>query len=187
MLPCASCSLWGRPWITPTRKGFVHRDIKPDNILFREDGTPVLTDFGIAKALDSTTKLTRTGMWVGTPHYMSPEQIRGADIDGRADFYSLGIVFYEMLIGKVPYEATDPIAVCMKHMHEPIPVLPASLSRYQPLLEGLLAKDPEQRVASSGELQRLIDGLIGEIQKPSEKKNRPVHVRRLIRHITPYP
>ncbi|MCX6557666.1 MAG: serine/threonine-protein kinase, partial [Candidatus Aminicenantes bacterium] len=152
------------------QKGFVHRDIKPDNILFREDGTPVLTDFGIVKALDSTTKLTRTGMWVGTPHYMSPEQIRGADIDGRADFYSLGIVFYEMLIGKVPYEATDPIAVCMKQMNEPLPVLPASLSRYQPLLEGLLAKDPEQRVASSGELQRLIDGLIGEFQKPSEIK-----------------
>jgi tRNA A-37 threonylcarbamoyl transferase component Bud32 len=152
------------------QKGFVHRDIKPDNILFREDGTPVLTDFGIVKALDSTTKLTRTGMWVGTPHYMSPEQIRGADIDGRADFYSLGIVFYEMLIGKVPYEATDPIAVCMKQMNEPLPVLPASLSRYQPLLEGLLAKDPEQRVASSGELQKLIDGLISVTQKTSEKK-----------------
>jgi serine/threonine protein kinase len=151
-------------------KGFVHRDIKPDNILFREDGTPVLTDFGIVKALDATTKLTRTGMWVGTPYYMSPEQIRGADIDGRADFYSLGIVFYEMLIGKMPYEATDPIAICMKHLHEPIPVLPASLSRFQPLLEGLLAKDPELRVGSGDELQMRIDGLIGVPQKPFMKK-----------------
>jgi len=152
------------------QKGFVHRDIKPDNILFREDGTPILTDFGIVKALDSTTKLTRTGMWVGTPHYMSPEQIRGADIDGRADFYSLGIVFYEMLIGNVPYEATDPIAVCMMHIYEPIPVLPASLSCYQPLLEGLLAKDPERRVGSGSELQMRIDGLIGVSQKPFTKK-----------------
>ena len=141
-------------------KGFVHRDIKPDNILFRENGTPVLTDFGIAKALDSTTKLTRTGTSVGTPHYMSPEQIRGSDIDGRADFYSLGVVFYEMLIGQVPYEATDPLAICMKHLHEPIPVLPGNLARYQLFLEKLLAKDPEQRVSSGSELQRRIEDLI---------------------------
>ena len=155
-------------------KGFIHRDIKPDNIMFRDDGTPILTDFGIVKALDSTTKLTRTGTWVGTPHYMSPEQISGSDIDGRADFYSLGIVFYEMLVGKVPYEATDPIAICMKHMNEPIPALPKPLSSYQPLLEGLLAKNPERRVGSGSELQMQIDGLIGMSKKPFTKNKSPV-------------
>jgi len=149
------------------RKGIVHRDVKPDNILFREDGTPVLTDFGIAKAVDSTTKLTRTGMSVGTPHYMSPEQIQGLEVDGRADFYSLGIVFYEMLTGGVPYEATDPIAICMKHVHEPIPVLPPQLSCYQPTLERLLAKEPGKRMASGDELLRWLNELTGAAQKPS--------------------
>src|SRR6202011_3360204 len=82
-------------------KGFVHRDIKPENILFREDGTPVLTDFGIARALDGGQSMTLVGMLVGTPDYMSPEQVKGLQLDGRSDLYSLGIVFYEILTGAV--------------------------------------------------------------------------------------
>ena len=86
------------------RKGFVHRDIKPENVLFREDGTPVLTDFGIARALDSGRSMTLAGMLVGTPDYMSPEQVKGLELDGRSDLYSLGIVFFEILTGGVPFK-----------------------------------------------------------------------------------
>ncbi|MDW7759183.1 MAG: TonB family protein [Acidobacteriota bacterium] len=136
--------------------GFIHRDVKPENIIFRRDGTPVLSDFGIARAVDAITRLTQAGKAVGTPHYMSPEQARGLDLDGRADLYSLGVVFYEMLTGDVPYEAQDNIAVAIKHIQEPIPGLPPHLSHFQSLLEKMMAKDREARVQTGEELSRLI-------------------------------
>jgi serine/threonine-protein kinase PpkA len=125
-------------------KGFVHRDVKPDNILLREDGTAALTDFGIARANDST-HMTRTGTVIGTPHYMSPEQARGRPIDGRADLYSLGIVLYELLLGRVPFHADDSLAVGIMHITQPIPILPESFEPLQPLLNRLLAKQPDDR------------------------------------------
>ncbi|HJT99526.1 MAG TPA: serine/threonine-protein kinase, partial [Rhodanobacteraceae bacterium] len=127
------------------RKGFVHRDVKPDNILLRDDGSAVLTDFGIARALDPAAKMTQTGAVVGTPHYMSPEQARGRTIDGRADLYSLGIVLYELLVGRVPYQAEDSLAVGIMHISQPVPVLPDALASLQPLLSRMLAKQPEDR------------------------------------------
>ena len=126
-------------------KGFVHRDVKPDNILLRDDGSAALTDFGIARASDSATHMTRTGMVIGTPHYMSPEQARGRSLDGRADLYSLGIVLYELLTGRVPFHADDSLAVGIMHITQPIPILPERLQAVQPLLNRLLAKQPEDR------------------------------------------
>ena len=132
-------------------KGFVHRDVKPDNILLRDDGSAALTDFGIARALDNVARVTRTGAVVGTPHYMSPEQARGKQIDGRADLYSLGVVLYEMLVGRVPYHADDSLAIGIMHITQPVPALPDELDALQPLLSRLLAKQPEERFQTGNE------------------------------------
>ena len=133
------------------RKGFIHRDIKPENILFREDGTPVLTDFGIARAVDRGASLTVAGMICGTPSYMSPEQVKGIELDGRSDLYSLGIVCYEMLTGTVPFRADSSMSVAIKHLIDPMPQLPPDLSAYQPFIDRLTAKDRNERYASGGD------------------------------------
>ena len=138
------------------RKGFVHRDIKPENILFREDGTPVLTDFGIARALDGGQSMTLAGMLVGTPDYMSPEQVKGLQLDGRSDLYSLGIVFYEILTGTVPFKADSTLSVALKQVGEPLPPLPAEHAAYQEFLDCLTAKDREERFASGAEVIRAL-------------------------------
>src|SRR3984957_167472 len=140
-------------------KGFVHRDVKPDNILLREDGSSALTDFGIARASDSATHMTRTGTVIGTPHYMCPEQARGRQLDGRADLYSLGIVLYELLIGRVPFHAEDSLAVGIMHITQPIPVLPENFAALQPLLSRMLAKQPEDRFQNGAVLADAIEQL----------------------------
>jgi tetratricopeptide (TPR) repeat protein len=144
-------------------KGYLHRDIKPDNILFRADGSAVLTDFGIAKATDNSTNtgfgLTQVGLVAGTPTYMSPEQARGKELGSASDLYALGIVLYEMLTGKPPYEANEAIALAIKHINEPIPKLEGKLKHFQPLLNGLLAKQPEQRFKSGSEVVEKIEAL----------------------------
>ncbi|WP_158247327.1 protein kinase domain-containing protein, partial [Geothermobacter hydrogeniphilus] len=157
-------------------EGFVHRDVKPENILFRKDGTAVLSDFGIAKAVGSGTKMTGTGMSIGTPHYMSPEQAQGlSSLDGRSDLYSLGVVLHEMLTGQVPFDADNTVGIAMQHVQAPVPRLPQSLGKLQPLLERLLAKDPEQRYQNAGELvQAIDDALAGKLPvsapKPAAQK-----------------
>jgi len=134
------------------RKGVIHRDLKPANILFRRDGTPLLTDFGIAKNQRLDSNLTATGKIVGTPRYMSPEQALGKPVDGRADLYSLGVVLYEMLTGEPPYSGDSEVDTILKHLNDPVPALPAACRRYQPLLARMLAKDPAARFADVGEL-----------------------------------
>lgn len=142
-------------------KGYIHRDIKPENILFREDDTAVLSDFGVAKTVSSASRMTNAGTVVGTPHYMSPEQARGKPIDGRSDLYSLGVVFYEMLTGSVPYRAEEAVAIAIKHLTAPIPKLPAQYSLFQPLLNKLLAKDPDDRFQRGREVVDAIQTLQG--------------------------
>jgi serine/threonine protein kinase len=113
-------------------QGVVHRDLKPDNILFRADGAPVLIDFGIAKAQNTNaTSLTLTGMIIGTPNYMSPEQIRGKSIDGRSDLYSLGVVLYELLCGRRPFTGDSVMAIMLGHVNDQSEPLPSHLADFQ--------------------------------------------------------
>jgi serine/threonine-protein kinase PpkA len=126
--------------------GVVHRDLKPANIMFRDAHTPVLTDFGIARQKDAaSTRLTQTGMMIGTPTYMSPEQAMANEVDGRSDQYSLGILFYEMLTGAPPFGGATPLNVVLAHINQPPPPLPDVFAHFQPVLDRMLAKDREQR------------------------------------------
>jgi serine/threonine protein kinase len=149
------------------RKGIVHRDIKPANILFRKDGTPVLTDFGIAKQLEQETRFTMDGTAIGSPDYLSPEQAECKPLDGRTDIYSLGILLHEMLTGLKPYQGGSYIETIMAHITEPLPTLPPHLEQYQVLLERMIAKEPANRFSSAADMITFIDtlGLISP-QKP---------------------
>jgi len=139
----------------------VHRDLKPANIMFRSDGSMALADFGISKRLGSDMALTHVGSIVGTPHYMSPEQARGQPVDQRADLYSAGIIFYEMLTGEPPYSGDTVSAVLFQHLHAAIPVLEGPLVRYQPLLEKLMAKDVGDRFQNASDLLRTLSTMRG--------------------------
>lgn len=127
------------------RKGILHRDIKPENVMFHESGKAVLVDFGIAKDMASTSSFTQVGAVVGTPHYMSPERCMGKAIDARSDLYAMGVMFYEMLTGRKVFEGRDTFAVSYAHVYEPVPPLPPEHSRFQNIVNKLLAKDPEDR------------------------------------------
>ena len=135
-------------------RGVVHRDIKPDNILLDERGRCVVTDFGIAKT-GAHQRLTATGMSIGTPRYMSPEQARAKATDGRSDIYSLGIVAYECLAGRVPFDADDAVAILMDHVQRPLPrpaLAGADERALFAVVERMLAKRPEDRFADADAL-----------------------------------
>jgi serine/threonine-protein kinase PpkA len=144
-------------------EGIIHRDIKPQNILFRADGTPVLSDFGIARVGEdqAATKLTRVDVMIGSPRYMSPEQIMGRPLDARSDLYGLGILCYELITGSTPFSAADVMTLAMQHCTQPLPTLPSHLCRFQPFLERITAKLPEQRFTSAGEAAAALREFIG--------------------------
>ncbi len=161
--------------------GLVHRDIKPANILLVEDGLGGLrvkvTDFGIAKAgAESVRDLTRTGTVLGTPKYLSPEQIRGTDPDARADLYSLGVVLYEMLVGEAPFAGETDVATAMSHLNDRVPKVsarvrsvPAGLDK---LVSDLLAKNPDRRIPSAVVLRQRLDAL-GPLAPPTDYPRGP--------------
>jgi DNA-binding response OmpR family regulator/tRNA A-37 threonylcarbamoyl transferase component Bud32 len=132
--------------------GIIHRDLKPPNVMLRDDGSVVLIDFGLARSLLSGEGSTRTGVLRGSPYYMSPEQAQGESLDARTDLYSLGVILYEMLAGKKPYLGASAIDVLQQHVMAPVPELPVHQLSYQPLLERLMSKSREQRIASCDEL-----------------------------------
>ena len=137
-------------------KAIIHRDIKPANILFHKDGTPILTDFGVARQLEADMRLTMEGSAVGSPYYLSPEQAECRPLDGRTDIYSLGIIFHEMLTGVKPFQGDSHIETILAHLTEPVPSLPTVLKRYQRLLDRMIAKDPDERFATAGEMLEYI-------------------------------
>ena len=145
-------------------QGVIHRDVKPANILLTQNGQPMLTDFGVAKVVEeeATSDLTGTAATVGTPEYMAPEQT-GKNIDHRVDIYALGIVFYEMLTGRRPYEADTPLAVLVKQASEPLPrpsrFAPGLSEKMERVLFKALAKKPEDRFQSMAEFGTALEGL----------------------------
>lgn len=132
--------------------GLLHRDLKPPNVMLRENDEVALIDFGLARALDGSTPSTRTGVLRGSPYYMSPEQAQGDLLDVRSDFYSLGIMFYEMLTGRKPYTGATAMEVLQQHVNSPLPPLPHSLSRYEYFLNKLVAKNRNERFAHAEEI-----------------------------------
>jgi len=140
--------------------GLLHRDLKPPNVMLRDNDEVALIDFGLARALDGSTPSTRTGVLRGSPYYMSPEQAQGEVLDVRSDFYSLGIMFYEMLTGRKPYTGATAMEVLQQHVNSPLPPLPHSLSRYEYFLQRLVAKNRTERFTQAEE----IIAAIGELR-----------------------
>jgi tRNA A-37 threonylcarbamoyl transferase component Bud32/DNA-binding NarL/FixJ family response regulator len=125
--------------------GVLHRDLKPGNVMLRDDGSLALIDFGLAKDSALAMEVTDHGTIFGTPHYMSPEQGHGEPIDARSDLYSLGVMLFEMLAHEKPYMSENPMAIIYKHRKEQIPALPEAVAAFQPLVSKLLGKTPDER------------------------------------------
>jgi tRNA A-37 threonylcarbamoyl transferase component Bud32 len=127
----------------------VHRDLKPSNLMLTDDNRVILIDFGSARMQLAASDLSRSDLCTGTPYYVCPEQIDNRDPDGRGDLYSLGIVLYEMLVGTLPYVGNNLAEIFAGHRSSPVPRLPQRVLRYQPIIDRLLAKDPNDRYSSA--------------------------------------
>jgi DNA-binding response OmpR family regulator len=150
--------------------GLLHRDLKPPNVMLRENGDVALIDFGLARALDGSSASTRTGVLRGSPYYMSPEQALGEVLDARSDFYSLGIMYYEMLTGKKPYTGGSAMDVLQQHVNAPLPMLPKALVQHEPLLLKLMAKSREDRFATAEDILAAINAR-REVERAAERES----------------
>ncbi|MDK2784212.1 MAG: eukaryotic-like serine/threonine-protein kinase [Bacillota bacterium] len=146
------------------QRGIIHRDIKPHNILITPEGQVKVTDFGIARAA-AASSLTETGVVLGSVHYFSPEQARGAAVDARSDIYALGVVLYELLTGKLPFEGDSPIAIALRHLDSDPPSPRALRPEVPEALERIIlkamARDPAERYQTAGELQQALKAFLG--------------------------
>lgn len=138
------------------KRGVVHRDVKPENVMFDGDNQPQLADFGIALSNSAELRLTRPGATVGSSGYMSPEQARGLPTDGRSDLYSVGVMLYELLTGDMPFLGPDALSVSIAHVEDPVPTLPPAQRIWQPLIDRAMAKSPDDRYASA---EQMLDAL----------------------------
>ncbi len=146
--------------------GVRHRDLKPGNVMVRDDGSVALIDFGLAKHEALAFEITDTGMIFGTPHYMSPEQGHGQPADERSDLYSLGVMLYEMLARTKPYDADNPMAIIYLHAKAPVPRLPREFASAQPIVDRLMAKLPEERFANADEAAAILGMAIEALDEP---------------------
>lgn len=147
--------------------GIVHRDVKPENVLFDALDRPMLADFGIALSGSEPSRVTREGATIGSSGYMSPEQARGQATDGRSDLYSLGVVCYELLTGEMPFAGADALAMALAHIEKPIPRLPITRRSWQPLIDRALAKQADARFQSAEELLAALDVIGRRLQAPA--------------------
>jgi eukaryotic-like serine/threonine-protein kinase len=143
--------------------GILHRDLKPANVMLRDDNSPVLIDFGLARRSLDDAGTTGIGQVLGSPYYISPEQSQGQRVDARTDLYSLGVMFYEMLTGQRPYAGRSAVAIMEQHSNSPVPVLPAPTAVQQPLLDRLMAKQQSARYTSADELLADLGPLVAAV------------------------
>ena len=147
--------------------GLIHRDLKPPNVMLREDGSVVLIDFGLAKGLETTGQQTAIGVLRGSPYYMSPEQAQGLLLDARSDLYSTGVMLFEMLTGNKPYVGNSAVEVMQQHVHGPRPRLPAQLAAFEPLLEQLMARERHKRFPDAAAAYSALKAAIDELATPA--------------------
>jgi len=162
-------------------KGYIHRDIKPGNILFRDNGSAVITDFGIAKLQDTSGELTRLGFTLGTVQYMSPEQATTTDLDSRSDIYSLGLVFYEMLTGQKAFKAESNIQAIHQHTTVPPPKLPEEYASLQEVMDKVLAKDPDARYQTVSEFVEAVKNPPAILKTPKAPED-TIHTDKTVIH-----